>query len=117
MFDNALASVAVKDLKVAGPWYERLFGRAADSSPMPELKEWTFPRGGVLQVYELAERAGSCSCTLAVSDLDEHAGRLRDLGIEMTQLPSNPKVKVVMIADPDGNSLALAEALVAEMAR
>jgi predicted enzyme related to lactoylglutathione lyase len=109
MFDNAIASVAVKDLNAAAQWYEQLFGRAADSTPMSEVKEWTFPRGGILQVYELAERAGSCSCTLAVSNLDQHIDRLRELGIELKRLPSESPFKVVMIADPDGNSLALAQ--------
>ena len=37
--DNALASVAVKNLKVAVAWYEQLMGRPADSTPMPEVAE------------------------------------------------------------------------------
>jgi len=36
---NALASVAVKDLSSSVPWYEKLFGRAADSTPMAEVAE------------------------------------------------------------------------------
>src|SRR5882762_8735026 len=40
--DNALASVAVKDLKAAVAWYEQLFERPADSTPMPEVAEWKF---------------------------------------------------------------------------
>jgi predicted enzyme related to lactoylglutathione lyase len=111
MFENAIASVAVKDLGSAAAWYERLFGRPADSSPMAGLKEWKFPRGGWLQVYELSERAGSCSCTLAVSDLDEQIGRLEQMGVEMKRPSTGPSVKVVMIADPDGNSVALAQSL------
>ena len=117
MFENALASVAVKDVTAAAAWYGRLFGRAADSSPMPELKEWKFPRGGWLQVYQLAERAGSCSCTLAVNDLDEQIRRLEELGIAVKHLPPGPDIKVVMIADPDGNSLALAQAIAPGMVR
>jgi hypothetical protein len=35
--DNVLASVAVKDLKAAAAWYEKLFRRLADSTPMPEV--------------------------------------------------------------------------------
>jgi predicted enzyme related to lactoylglutathione lyase len=48
--ENALASVAVKDLKAAAAWYEKLFGRPADSTPMPEVAEWKFGRGGFTQV-------------------------------------------------------------------
>lgn len=65
--ENVLASVAVKDIKAASAWYEKLFGRAG-STPMPDLAEWRFPRGGWLQVYQLPERAGHGSFTLAVSD-------------------------------------------------
>ena len=68
--DNAIASMAVKDLKTAITWYEQLLGKPPDSLPMPEVAEWKFPRGGWLQVYQLPERAGHGSCTLAVSSID-----------------------------------------------
>jgi hypothetical protein len=74
--DNALASLAVKDLKAAAAWYEKLFRRPADSTPMPEVAEWKFDRGGWLQVYQLPERAGSGSCTLAVSLFSHSAVRI-----------------------------------------
>jgi hypothetical protein len=44
---------------------------------MAEVAEWKFDRGGWLQVYENAERAGAGSCTLAVSNLDEQLPTLR----------------------------------------
>jgi len=106
---NALASVAVKDLKVSLLWYQKLFGRPADSSPMPEVAEWKFPGGGWLQVYALPERAGGCSCTLAVSNLDEESEKLRRLGLDSSNRTDAPMVKTIMIKDPDGNSIALAE--------
>ncbi len=77
--DNAIASLAVKDLKAAAAWYEKLFGRPADSTPMPEVAEWKFKRGGWLQVYQLPERAGNGSCTLAVSDIEEVVAHLQSL--------------------------------------
>jgi hypothetical protein len=40
---NVLASVAVKDLEDATQWYEKIFQRPADATPMPELAEWKFP--------------------------------------------------------------------------
>jgi predicted enzyme related to lactoylglutathione lyase len=107
---NALASVAVKDLTTAVQWYEKVFGRSADSTPMPELAEWKFPDGGWLQVYALPERAGRCSCTLAVSNLDEEYNRLRELGVDTGDRMSGAQVKIMMIKDPDGNSIAFAEA-------
>ena len=114
---NAIASVAVKDLAAAVAWYEALFERAADSTPMAEVAEWKFPGGGWLQVYELPERSGNGSVTLAVRDLDGVAARLHKLGIDTSQRTSNPKVKTLMIVDPDGNHIAFAEVLDKTMAR
>lgn len=108
---NAIASVAVSNLASSVRWYERLFGRAADSTPMPELAEWKFERGGWLQVYESSERAGDCSATIAVTSLDEQVTLLKEFGIEPGPQMNNEMAKVVMILDPDGNSIAFAEAL------
>ena len=115
--DNAIASVAVKDLRVAVPWYETLLGRKADSAPMPEVAEWKFRGGGWLQVYQLPERAGAGSVTLAVSDLDKVAARVEGLGIDTSQRTSSAKVKTLMIVDQDGNHIAFAQAIDPTMAR
>lgn len=115
--DNALASLAVKDLKAAAAWYEKLFSRPADSTPMPEVAEWKFERGGWLQVYQLPERAGAGSCTLAVTDIDDVIAHLQSLGIDTSERASGAKVKTVMIVDPDGNHLAFAEAVDQGLAR
>ena len=113
---NAIASVAVRDLNTAIKWYEALF-RKAPTKPMPEVAEWSFERGGWLQVYQLPERAGSGSCTLAVSNIDEEAARLKQLNIDTSHRTSTEKVKTLMIKDPDGNSIALAEARDPSLAR
>ena len=115
--DNVLASVAVKDLKGAIAWYTQLLQRPPDSTPMPEVAEWKFARGGWLQVYQAPERAGHGSFTLAVSDIEEITAHVQSLGIDATQPPSNARVKTLMIKDPDGNSIAFAEALDPTMAR
>ena len=115
--ENAIASVAVKDLKAASAWYEKLFARRADSTPMPEVAEWKFERGGWLQVYELPERAGAGSCTLAVGDIAGVIAYLNSLGIDTSQSNSGAKVKTMMITDPDGNHLAFAETMDLSMAR
>ena len=115
--NNALASVAVKDLKAVAKWYEKLFRRPPDSTPMPEVAEWKFERGGWLQVYQLPERAGGGSCTLAVSNIDEIVAHLQNLGIDTSQRSSGATVKTVMIVDLDGNHLAFAETTDHTMAR
>lgn len=106
---NALASVAVKDIKTAVQWYEKVIGRPADSRPMPDPAEWKFSSGGWLQVYAFPERAGACSCTLAISNIDVEAVRLEKLGIA-TGARIGDQVKVFMVEDPDGNHIAFAQA-------
>jgi predicted enzyme related to lactoylglutathione lyase len=114
---NALASMAVKDLKTATEWYGRLLRRSPDSTPMPEVREWKFERGGWLQVYALPERAGGGSCTLAVDDIDEMIAHARKLGIDTSKRTANTQVKTLMVVDPDGNHIAFAQALDDRMAR
>lgn len=115
--DNAIASVAVKQLPAALAWYQALLGRGADSTPMSGVAEWRFPRGGWLQVYELPERAGSGSVTLAVSDLDGLVPHLQRLGIDTSQRTSSAQVKTLTVVDPDGNHIAFAQTLDPTMAR
>ena len=114
---NALASVAVNNLSSAVQWYERVLGKPPDSRPMPEVAEWKFERGGWLQVYQLPERAGAGSVTLAVSNIDDHVNQLTKLGIDTSERSSGAKVKTLMITDPDGNHIAFAEAIDPSMAQ
>ena len=107
--NNVLASVAVKDIKAASKWSSQLLG-IAGTTPMPELAEWQFPRGGWLQVYQLPERAGQGSFTLAVSDIAAEIKKLEAMGLDTSQQSSDSKVKTVMVTDPDGNHIAFAEA-------
>jgi hypothetical protein len=107
---NALASVAVKDVQSAAAWYEKLLG-SAPTRPMAEVAEWHFDRGGGLQVYQLPERAGHCSATLTVDDFDAEVAKLKKLDIDASKSSMSARIKVVMIKDPDGNSLAIAQAI------
>ncbi|HEY4072254.1 MAG TPA: VOC family protein [Herbaspirillum sp.] len=114
---NALASLAVKDLASAVVWYEQLLGKPADSTPMPEVAEWEFERGGWLQVYQEPSRAGGGSVTLAISNLEKQIALLKKYNIDPGQPIISEKVKLVMIKDPDGNSIAFVEAIDQSMAR
>jgi hypothetical protein len=96
---------------------QALLGRGPDSTPMPEVAEWKFPRGGWLQVYQLPERAGKGSVTLAATDIDNIIAHVKKLGIDTSQQTSGAKVKTLMIADADGNHIAFAEAFDKTMAR
>jgi predicted enzyme related to lactoylglutathione lyase len=108
---NAVASLAVERLERSVPWYEKVFGRPADANPMPSLAEWKFERGGWLQVYELKERAGKGSVTLSITNLEQQIVELKRLGIDPGAPMESDIARVVMIKDPDGNSIAFAEAI------
>lgn len=103
---NALASIPVRDLAVSKEWYARILGPG--SQPMDEVVEWQLERGGGLQVYVAPERAGYGSCTLVVDDIDRAVEQLRSAGVESPEPSRLDRVDVVMVQDPDGNSLALA---------
>ncbi|CAN5404558.1 hypothetical protein BH10PSE17_BH10PSE17_15130 [soil metagenome] len=70
-----------------------------------------------MQVYQLAERAGKGSCTLAVNDIDDIVRKLDSMGVDTSERVSNARVKTVMITDPDGNHLAFAQAIDGSLAR
>lgn len=106
--DNVLASVAVKDLAEAQSWYEEFLGQSG-VKPMAEVVEWKLPGGGGLQVYALPERAGQCSCTIVVRDIEVEIKKLDAMGVDTSNQTSSDRVRTVMIVDPDGNHLALAE--------
>jgi predicted enzyme related to lactoylglutathione lyase len=108
---NALASVAVTRLSDALQWYGALFRRGPDSQPMPELAEWTFPQGGWLQVYELPERAGQCSVTLSVDDIEAQGDQLDRLRVDIGQRSDGSAVRILVVVDPDGNHIAFAQPL------
>jgi len=114
--DNALVSMAVRDLDKSAAWYAELLG-STGQRPMPEVEEWTFPRGGGLQVYLGPERAGNCSFTLVVSDIDTVARQLEAMGVQPGARTDGDRVRTLMIKDPDGNSIAVAEALDPALAR
>ena len=66
-------------------------------------------RGWVVAGIRTRERAGAGSVTLAVSDLEDQIEKMRRLGIEAKRPMASSRMKVVMVKDPDGNSIAFAE--------
>lgn len=103
---NALASLPVRNLDTAKDWYDRLLGPG--SQPMDEVVEWQLERGGGLQLYVSPERAGFGSCTLVVNDIDDVARQLQAIGVAPPEPTRTDRVDVIMVQDPDGNSLAFA---------
>jgi catechol 2,3-dioxygenase-like lactoylglutathione lyase family enzyme len=106
---NALATVAVRDIAAARDWYAKLFDRAPTTQPMQGLLEWSFSKGGWMQVFEDKDNAGHSSVTLAESDL---RARLRDLekkGIRIGPTSEGDKVSTAIVTDPDGNRIVFAQ--------
>jgi catechol 2,3-dioxygenase-like lactoylglutathione lyase family enzyme len=108
---NAIASLAVKDFKSALPWYEKLLGRGPDRADQKNLVEWVFEQGGRLQLHQQPERAGRGSLTLAVGSLDTEMLQLNRWGINPGDVIRSSAQRILVIEDPDGNTISLAEML------
>ena len=103
---NALAGIAVRDIDVAVRWYEKILGPG--SRPMDDLAEWQLPNGGGLQVFEDGRRAGLCSVTLVVEDLDREIAGLESRGIHIHETSRSDLVDVAIVQDQDGNQVVFA---------
>jgi catechol 2,3-dioxygenase-like lactoylglutathione lyase family enzyme len=110
--EKVLAGIAVADLGPARSWYERLLGSPPDAEPMEGLVEWHPTEGGGLQLNEDGERAGSSHATIVVGSLDERLAALEAEGIAAGPIVGTPGlVRVVTVADPEGNLINFAEDL------
>ena len=105
--ENCLASVAVTELAHAAKWYEKVLGKPADSKSVPKVQEWKFEHGGGLQVYELPERAGNCSLTLAVTSIDDEVARLSRMGIDTRERASGTQARTLRVANRGAYGLTL----------
>jgi glyoxylase I family protein len=106
--DYVLAVLAVSDIKEGQSWYTKLFGRGPDNNPMPNLIEWQVTDGGWVQVTEDRQRAGNGMLNLAVSDIEEGAREVREMGIAAGEIiNANKGVRLCAITDPDSNKIQL----------
>jgi glyoxylase I family protein len=108
---NVLAVVCVSDLERSRPWYERLFGRPPDLTPMASLAEWQITDGGWLQVFNDAGRAGSSFLTLGVDDLDDQLAALAARDLTAKEIDADTPMRLAQIDDPDGNTITLGQNL------
>lgn len=104
------AGVPVLDKAAALEWFAIFFGRPADEDIGAEAL-WQISETAWIFVEEHADRAGRALLTLGVTDLDGFLARLAAHGIghEPVETYGNG-VRHVVVLDPDGNSLSLAEA-------
>lgn len=105
--------IPVRDRAEALPWFEAFLGRPADEI-IGEEYLWQVGENAWLVVDDRPLRApgvGRAMITLGVTDLDEILARLAAHGIthEPVETYGNG-VRHVVIVDPDGNGLSLAQA-------
>jgi predicted enzyme related to lactoylglutathione lyase len=116
---DAIATIAVKDLKVAKKFYEGALGLKANPSTQPEVIEYKSGSSKIL-VYK-SQYAGTnkaSAVTWFVDDMDDVVRTLKGKGVkfEHYDLPGLTlkgdlhivgKMKAAWLKDPDGNILAL----------
>lgn len=108
-FGYLFAGIAVADLAVEIDWFSRLFGRPPDILPNEDEAMWTATGSGSVYLVRRPERSGHAHLTLAVADLDRRAADLADRGIEAVRTETVPAGRKLVLADPEGNEIALAE--------
>ncbi|MEX0665744.1 MAG: VOC family protein [Acidimicrobiia bacterium] len=108
---TVLAVVSVSDPDKSQRFYERLFGRPADTNPMGVLLEWKVTDDGWLQVFQDAERAGTSYLTLGVDGLDEQIAELAARDLTLEEIEADPPMRLAQIKDPDGNLITFGQKL------
>jgi hypothetical protein len=108
--ETIFANVSCSDLSVSEPWYEKLFGRAADRHPMDGLAEWHFTDSAEVQLYEDKTKAGHSTLTVGVMPLGAERDRLAAAGIAVGEIEEAKDFFILRLADPDKNLVVLASA-------
>jgi len=106
-FTGILAQSTVADLESALDWYGRLFGRPADTTPMPGLHEWHIDDHAGLQVWQDPSRAGRGTVVIASADLDASIAALDAAGLTHSGAEPASGSRIVRLTDPDGNLVVL----------
>jgi predicted enzyme related to lactoylglutathione lyase len=101
--------VPVTDRAAALEWFAVFFGRPADEVVGSEAL-WQVSETAWIVVDEHAERAGHALLTLGVEGLDEILARLVAHGFGHQPVETYDNGVRLVVLDPDGNSLSLAEA-------
>lgn len=105
--------MCVRDRAKANEWYGVFFGRPADVV-IGEEYLWQVGENAYVVVDDRDVRAayvGGAMITLGVTDLDDILSRLAAHGIDHEPVETYGNgVRHVVVLDPDGNSLSLAEA-------
>jgi catechol 2,3-dioxygenase-like lactoylglutathione lyase family enzyme len=109
-FNDIAAVVATRDFASARSWYTGLIGRDPDLEPIDNVAEWQITATAWLQVVEDPEGAGRTAVRFGVDNLEAQIAELNAAGITAGELVVvADTVKVVDVADPDGNEVSFVE--------
>ncbi|HYC12099.1 MAG TPA: VOC family protein [Nitrososphaerales archaeon] len=102
---ETITQITVSNLQKSREWYSRLFGKGPDLEPFPGNVE--FKVGGAwVQIVDGEVRPSSWSILFEVGDLAHERERLRNQGIQATEVKTSPNViSWFDLEDPDGNSM------------
>ena len=104
------AVVATRDYATALAWYSRILGREPDLEPIDGVAEWQITATAWLQLIEDSDRAGKSAVRFGVNDLASQIAELNAAGIVTGDaVVIADMVKVVDVADPDGNEVSFVE--------
>jgi predicted enzyme related to lactoylglutathione lyase len=102
---ESIVQIAVSDLSKSREWYSRLFGKGPDLEPFPGNIEFKIGAGWV-QIHAGKVKDSSWSLQLEVRDLSRERERIRESGIEASEINTVPNViSYFDLRDPDGNSM------------
>jgi catechol 2,3-dioxygenase-like lactoylglutathione lyase family enzyme len=114
-FNDIAAVIATRDYATARSWYSRVMGREPDLEPIDGVGEWQIAATAWLQLAEDPDRAGRTAVRIGVDDLAAQISELKSEGITTGELVViADMVKVVDVADPDGNEVSFVQDLTAE---
>jgi catechol 2,3-dioxygenase-like lactoylglutathione lyase family enzyme len=108
-FGHLFAGVAVADLAAEIDWFSRLFGRPPDILPNADEAMWGATGSSSVYLVRRPDRAGNAHLTLAVDDIDRWSAELAGRGIEPVRTETVPGGRKLVLADPEGNEIGLAE--------
>jgi hypothetical protein len=101
------AQLSCSDLASSTAWFQILFGRAPDATPMNHLAEWHHGGEAGFQLFENGENAGKGTLTLIVDGLEQERTRLASL--KPGEIERANYVNIFRLSDPDQNLVVLAE--------
>jgi glyoxylase I family protein len=109
---NVLSVAMVSDFEQAMDWYERLFDRPPDQSPMQGSAVWQLTPAGGLQLNHVPDQAGGGAVVIGVADVDAFVASLEERGLRAeAETEPTGQFRLAAITDPARNTITFAQDL------